>query len=77
MRVLFVSMIAVFACFTVSCCGSSALGTPSATKAVLDDSVKPGDTSTTTTTKGGDDGKSAEDPDYIFYDSEGDDFDKP
>ena len=70
MRTLFVALIALFACFAVSCCGSSPAGSLSVSKAVMDTTTgtNTGDQST-----GGD--GSETDPDYIWYDSEGDYFD--
>lgn len=69
MRALFIALIALFAMLSISCCGSSVSGPLSSTKAVMDDDTG----STGTDTGSGSD--NPEDPDYIFYDSEGDDFD--
>ena len=67
MRAFFIGLIALIAMLSISCCGSSVSGSLNSTKAVMDDN--PADGGST----GGNDGGT--DPDYIFYDSEGDDFD--
>lgn len=68
MRTLIVAFLALFACLSVASCCSSATSPVHATKAVMDD-TNHDNTST------GDGSDNPEDPDYIFYDSEGDDFD--
>ena len=61
MRALLISIISILACLSVSCCGGSAVG---------DLSRGVSDTTATTT-----DDTSGGEADYIFYDSDADDFD--
>ncbi len=68
MRAFFIALIALFALLSISCCGSGVTGSVSNVKAVMDDNSGDGGSGT-----GDDDGSG--DTDWIFYDSEGDDFD--
>ena len=68
MRTLIVAFVALFACLSVAGCCSSSVSPVNATKAVMDDN-------TTNNPSTGDGSDNPSDPDYIFYDSEGDDFD--
>ena len=67
MRALFISIVALIACLSFAGCAGNAIGTLDATKVVMDDNP-PSDGNV------GDDGGDSPDT-YIWYDSEGDDFD--
>jgi hypothetical protein len=72
MRTLIVGFVALVACLAVSGCGSNMVGSLDATKTVMDDLTP---TNPNTPTTGGDTGTPVHPDDYIWYDSEGDDFD--
>ncbi len=68
MRTLIVAFVALIACMSVASCCSTSVSPISATKSVLDDK-------TTDNPSTGDGSDNPSEPEYIFYDSEGDDFD--